>query len=341
MRLAAPQPPETRPFDFLAVGENSLDEICLTTGVPSAGSKSELLRRVSLPGGQAMTAAIGVSRLGFRSRYVGAIGDDAAGSAIRAALEADRTDSQLVAQPGVATRSALVIIDAQGGRSVLESRDPRLNIGHEIDDDVFRSARIVLVDATDVALAARAAGVARASGAKTMCDVDTVTPKTLDLLKLIDVVIVPAEFAEHATGRDQLGPALSELGRNSGATAVVATEGSDGATAWCDGQLVHVPAIPVEVVDTTGAGDAFRAGFAVAWLKAGPGGGDLERMLRFACRVAALKCRSLGAQTGLPTAAELAGSKDPDSDSNAGSEDPASEHPAAKSRASGRGEGRV
>ena len=77
----------------------------------------------------------------------------------------------------------------------------------------------------------------------------------------------------------------------------------DGATILCDGQFVESPAFPVPngCRDTTGSGDAFHGGFLYGLL----GGQDIETSLKLANAVAALKCRQLGARTGLPTRKEL------------------------------------
>jgi len=84
----------------------------------------------------------------------------------------------------------------------------------------------------------------------------------------------------------------------------VATLGEGGALGWCRGEEVRIPAYAVEVRDTTGAGDAFRAGFAARWLELGDA--DVLDLLEYAALVAGLSCRGLGAQAGLPTAAEVA-----------------------------------
>ena len=308
MRLrSAPPPPGSRPFDFVAVGESSLDLLCVCERFPVSDGKARLIRKLEAPGGQAATAAVACARLGLKSRYVGAVGDDAAGKTVCHALEREGVDVRVAIRPGAETRSAVILIDQSSGRrSVLASRDDRLNIdAGDFDDAEWTDARVLLVDGSDVALSRRAAAAARASGVRTLVDLDTPTADALELLKLIDVVIVPAGFVRVATGHSAIGPGLAALAAASGATAAIATAGGEGATAWCDRAVVHVDAVKTEVVDTTGAGDAFRAGFAAAWLAGGANPPDLIEMLQFAARVAALNCRALGAQQGLPTADEL------------------------------------
>jgi sugar/nucleoside kinase (ribokinase family) len=74
-----------------------------------------------------------------------------------------------------------------------------------------------------------------------------------------------------------------------------ATLGEDGVLAWDGKQLVHCAAYRVPVVDTTGAGDIFRAGFIYALMQEWP----LERQLDFSCAAAAMNCMAQGARGGI------------------------------------------
>jgi sugar/nucleoside kinase (ribokinase family) len=200
--------------------------------------------------------------------------------------------------------------EASEERSVLEYRDPQLTLAPgEIPDVVFTDTRILIVDAVDVQASITAAKAARAAGVRTLVDVDHAGAGVFDLLRHIDVVIVPEAAVASLAGGVSLGAGLAEIGRESSAAVVVATLGSDGALAWCAGREVIAPGRVVDVVDTTGAGDAFRAGFAASWLgrvSSSPNlSPELVDLLADANLVASLNCRLLGAQAGLPTAAEV------------------------------------
>jgi len=300
-------PSGSRPIDFLAIGENSLDRVCVCLSFPVADSKQALAEYMELPGGQAATAAVACARLGFRSAYIGICGDDAAGRQVIDALTREKVDARVIVRSEAITRTAVILVDASSGRrAVLAVRGEGLNLdASAIDDRVFSSTRILLVDGTDPRPAHRAAKAARAAGVRTLCDVDEATSDVLALLKEIDVVIVPAAFVRPATGCENLRTGVEKLAGQSGATAVVVTDGEKGVSAWCNGEFTSVPAHTVRAVDTTGAGDAFRGGFAAAWLSAGAEEPDLLTLLQFASRVAALNCTQYGAQTGLPTLADL------------------------------------
>jgi len=306
--LGVPARSETL-VDFAAVGEGGVDIVSMVDGLPAFDEKTAASDRCVLPGGQSATAAVGVARLGCRARWIGVTGDDDWGRMLRDALHNDGVDVVAPARPSTATRSAVVFVDnSTGRRAVIEYRDPALDAAaQELSEDAICSARIVLVDGTDLQLGIRAATAARRSGLRTMVDLDRDSPRAMELLSEIDIVILPEALVRSLSGIDSIGEATSRLGRLlHGAALVVATLGSEGALGWCRGEETSVPAYRVEVRDTTGAGDAFRAGFAARWLATADAGADVPDLLEYASLVAALSCRQIGAQAGLPTAEQVA-----------------------------------
>ena len=115
-------------------------------------------------------------------------------------------------------------------------------------------------------------------------------------MPLIDVLISSKEFPCLLTGIEEPHAALREIKSRYGCALVGLTKGGRGATVMCEGEFLETPAfqVPGGCVDTTGAGDAFHAGFLYGLLQ----GEDIETTLRLGCAVAALGCRALGARTG-------------------------------------------
>jgi len=205
----------------------------------------------------------------------------------------------------------MVFVDrGSGRRAIVESRDPALNVSeNEISEETLCSGRIILVDGTDMQLSLRAATTARRAGRRTMVDLDYPHPATMQLLREIDVVILPGSFVHELTGISSPGRAVASLAEALPQTAlVVTTLGEGGAVGWCRTGEVQVPAQTMDIQDTTGAGDAFRAGFAARWLETSAGA-DVLDLLEYAALVAGLSCRSLGAQTGLPSRVEVASAR--------------------------------
>ena len=96
------------------------------------------------------------------------------------------------------------------------------------------------------------------------------------------------------------------MAREFPAAAICVTLGERGSLTRAGGREIRMPASRVPVVDTTGAGDAFRGGFIAGWLRAGDAA-ELEDLMRWASATAALKCRALGARTALPDRHEVEG----------------------------------
>lgn len=301
-------PREAKPFDLVAVGESSLDLLAVLDGVAALDTKRPLDQLVTLPGGQAATAAVACARQGWRARYVGCVGTDAWGQSIEAALVREGVDvSALVHRSDAHSRLAIVLVDRPTGRrTVLEHRDARQRLeAAEVDPSVVTSGRVLLVDATDIDASTVAARRARAAGIPTVVDIDAPAAGMDDLLAQIDVLITSESFPAAVTGAGSVGEGLRRLAVRYGSAITVATLGSAGSLARLGNQEIHTPAPPVAVVDTTGAGDAFRGGFISAWLRFGADA-PVDTLLEYANATAALSCQGLGAQAALPTGADVA-----------------------------------
>ena len=302
-------PPQSadRPFDVVGLGESSLDFVAVVAGDIVPDAKRPLERFEALPGGQTATALVACARLGHRTRYVGALGSDDAGVAIERALAKESVDVAAIRRPGVPSRVAVVLVDPTSGkRTVLERRDPRLDLQPDEILPVALSGRVLLIDAVDVEASIAAARAARDAGIPSVVDVDRPGARVHELLRLVPVIIVPEPFLREFAGAGTPGEALRQMDAEFQAAVVVATLGPEGSLARFEGREIRTESLVVEAVDTTGAGDAFRGGFVSAWLGSGTGSG-IEVLLRQANAVAGLNCRTVGAQTGLPTPTILAG----------------------------------
>lgn len=292
-------------MDVVGLGENSIDLIAVAPRFPRPDSKQTLDRLSTLVGGQTATALVACSRLGWRARYVGGVGDDEGGRRVTAALRLEGIDVHVRTRPGTSTRGAIIVVDARTGRrAVLEHRDPAVALGPgDLDPALVTGGRVLLIDARDPTLSATAARMARAARVPTVLDVESPATGVEDLLRLVDVVVATAAFATAMTGAMAMGRAVARLAAMSGSAVVIATLGPEGSLASISGREVRTRGFPVKAVDTTGAGDAFRGGLIAGWLRAGPGG-QPSTVLEYANAVAALNCLGFGAQGGLPTRRE-------------------------------------
>jgi sugar/nucleoside kinase (ribokinase family) len=296
----------SREVDVAGLGLNSIDLVTVVPAYPAPNSKQRLTQFARLPGGQIATALTACARLGWASRYVGSFGDDDFGRLSRASLLAegvDLTGSRVVA--GATNQFAVVLVDASSGeRTVLWDRHPGLTMSaSSVPRDAVTSGRLLIVDCHETEAAAQAARLAREAGIPTIVDVERVRPGIGSLLAHIDAIIAAESFPSELTGCADTGRALEVLQAEFGAPLVCVTLGARGSLARCGGREIRTAGFAVRCVDSTGAGDAFRGGFAAACLEAPDG--PVADALAYANAVAALNCRALGARGGLPTRSEV------------------------------------
>ena len=282
--------------DLVGVGLNATDTIVRLPEFPACGSKLEYETEIVMPGGQVATAVVACQTWGLATRYVGKLGDDDAARLhawefLRAGVE-----HQLIHVAGVASARSLILVTPEGERTVLCRRDERLTLRpEELRREWIVNARALHVDGHDTAAATQAARWARAAGVPVVADLDEVYPGVDALIENVDYLIVSRDFPGRLTGEAHLEAALREMQLRYGCLLTAATLGADGALAWDGEQLHHAAAYRVAVVDTTGAGDIFHAGFLFGLLQ----GWTLQRQLDFSCAAAAVNCMSEGARGGI------------------------------------------
>lgn len=307
MRLPFSIPPaDAKSFDVVTLGLNSIDLVTVVAEYPSSNSKQRLQRFARLPGGQMATASAVCARLGWRSSYIGVFGDDELGRLSRASLIAEGVSVEASwTAAGATNQFAVVIVEARSGaRTVLWDRHPALTMDPAaVERATVTAARMLIVDCHETAAATAAAQYARAAGIPTIIDVERVRPGIGDLLQQIDVIVAAESFPRELTGHEQIGRALEVIAREFQAPIVCVTLGEEGSLAWVNGREIRTPGFAVDCVDTTGAGDAFRGGFAAGCLR--DPRADVDDVLAYANAVAALNCRALGARGGMPTAGEV------------------------------------
>lgn len=292
-------------WDVVGIGANSVDFVHLLPGYPQpfgSFAKMKIDRQEILCGGQTATAMCACAKLGLRARYAGVTGTDENGRRVRNELGRRGIDLTDVIIRDAQNQFAVILVDeTNGDRIVLWDRDERLMMRErDIPVEAIAAARVLHVDDVDQAAAIRAAGVAREAGVPTTSDIDRITERTQEL---IDAVTIPI-FAEHVPTRvsgvnDREG-ALRALHRPHHRMLCV-TLGENGAMALDNDGIHYAPAFQVEAVDTTGAGDVFRAGFIYAMLRRWP----TAEILRFANAAAAVSCTRLGALGGIPSLEEV------------------------------------
>ena len=282
--------------DVVGVGLNATDTLIPLDNFPEPGSKVQYSSRSVQPGGQVATTVVACQTWGLRTRYVGKLGDDDAARLHKEAFRRLGAEAQIVTVPGAASLHNVILIDAAGERTVICQRNEQMVLQpSDLRREWIVNARVLHVDGRDTAAATQAASWARAAGIPVVADLDDIYPGIEELVANIDYLIVSEDFSCRLMQESSLERALRRMQSRYGCGLSAATLGENGVLAWDGKQLIHSAAYRVPVVDTTGAGDIFRAGFIFGLLREWP----LERQLDFSCAAAAMNCMAQGARGGI------------------------------------------
>jgi sulfofructose kinase len=291
--IAFPQ----KQFDVVGFGLNSVDHICVVPEYPHLDTKCEIVHYAKLPGGQVATAVLFLARMGMRTRYIGKIGGDELGQYALDSLRSESIDisSVRIEQDAVSRYAFIIVEKSSGERTVLGHRDPRLSfVESELDRESICSGRTLHLDGCDGPASLRAALFCRDQGIPVSIDLDAVVEDCDQLIANVDFLIVSSNFPCEFTGISDPVRSIVQL-RDYCDGFIAVTSGSGGATALVGDQCVNFPALKVQAIDTTGAGDIFHAGFIYGVLQNWP----LEKIMAFANASAGLSCTRLGAQAGI------------------------------------------
>ncbi len=284
---------------IIGFGESSVDEVLIVPELPhSSTSKLPISSSTTMYGGQVATCMAACAALGLPAAYLGPIGNDLHGRALLTALGERGVDvSRAIVRSAPTRRAVIMVEEGTGDRLVLWERDPALDVApEEFPDDILSGARVVHVDAIDERASIHLAARGRAAGAMVTCDIDRVTSRTWELLAHITHPILAAGVPAALTDVDDLRGSLAAMRTRHGGMLCV-TLGDRGAAVLDQDRFVEIPTFGVRAVDTTGAGDVFRAGFIYGLLQSWP----VDRMLRFANAAAAASCTHAGAMASVPS----------------------------------------
>lgn len=286
------------------VGSANLDLVARVPRLPRPGETvlGDTLQRVC--GGKGANQAVAASRLGADVAFVGRVGDDGEGHALRAAFADAGVDIAHVDTDTTHTGIAHIAVDPQGENLIVVS--PGANA--RVDDRDVERARAVLAasDATmlqlEIPIAAVAHAARRAGG---LVVLNPAPAQRLDpgLLEMVDVLVPNRTELAVLAGVDE-PRTIDEVvaaARVLGLRRMVVTLGQEGVVVLEHDRVDHLPAHQVTAVDATAAGDAFCAALTVQLVQ----GASLVHAARFANATAAISVTRHGAQPSLPTRTEV------------------------------------
>jgi sugar/nucleoside kinase (ribokinase family) len=299
------------PFDLLVLGDANPDLVLTGDVEPAFGQAERLVDGAHLTvGGSGAIVAAGAARLGLRVGFCGVVGDDQFGGFLRDELEHRGVDVGGLVIDANRPTGVTVVLARPDDRAILTHAGTIADLRIELIDST-RLGRARHVHVSSYFLQRRLAPKlpalferVRAGGATTSVDPNWDPAERWDgglrdLLGRIDVFLPNATEATRIADVTELDDAVLALAERAG--VVVAKAGADGALAAHGERLVRAPAPSIEVVDTTGAGDAFDAGYLASMLAGDP----LKRSLAIANACGALSTRAVGGVDAQPTMDEV------------------------------------
>jgi len=297
--------------NIIVLGSLNMDLVVKAPRLPKPGETIAGHSFQMIPGGKGANQAVAAARLGGKVAMIGRVGADSFGETLRTNLSRSGVDvDRVLVDEDSATGIALILVDALSGQNSIVI-DPGSNGRVSLEDletaePLFREAKaLILQFEVPLQVVEHAAELARHRGLTVVLNPAPAYRVSLDFLRKADYLILNETeievLSQHkVSGLESARVAAQALTRE-GLPVVIVTLGKRGALLATPQEMTHVPARKVQVVDTTAAGDAFVGGFTKAILN----GFTLEEAVRYAVCAGTITVTRFGAQTSLPSTAEV------------------------------------
>lgn len=290
--------------DVLVAGMNIVDILVRLPEKIQHGEKHEIRDLLIQGGAPAGNAASLLASLGWRTGFIARMGNDTLSNIARAEfIRHDVLEDYFIPDASALPGVALVEIDpATGERTVFYTLNGYRSLQREdIPVAAVQRAKLILVDGYETEAALAMLEAAQGTNCRSVLDLEAGEPTMLrKLVELGTDIILPLGAAQRLSGESDAAAALQKLSAWTRGQVLV-TDGAKGSWAWTPQGVFHQSAFKVDVVDTTGCGDAYHAAYASALLDGLP----LRLRMEFASWVAAQVALKLGGRSNLPTRSSL------------------------------------
>lgn len=295
---------------LVVLGSVNADHVLQVASFPRPGETLLGHSYAVIPGGKGANQAVAAARLGADIAFIACVGDDSFGHKMIKEFALDGINTQAVmVETDKPTGIAMIQVAATGENSICISAEANACLTPERlmpHNQLIEQADTLLMQLeTPIATITRAANIAKQAGTRVVLNPAPAQPLSDELLAVVDLITPNETEAELLTGIKVTDMASAQVAANvlhaKGISEVMITLGSQGVWISTDGIGKQVKGFRVDAVDTTAAGDTFNGGL----LAGSQAGLALDEAIRFAHAAAAISVTRVGAQTSIPSKAEV------------------------------------
>ena len=283
----------------LCSGLNVVDILVFVPFNSNIGHKNECDQILMQGGAPAGNAACALSALGHETYFLGYFGNNPLSKvAIDELTRHGVKDDFFIEKSEAVPAMAVVEIDDKGERTVFYSKKDYMPFSpKDFKSEDLKEFDLILVDGYDTEINIHLLKLANQFGIRSVLDMEAAEISVMrEMISLCTDAVLPLEAAQRISGKIDIIQSLQAISKITNSNVVI-TDGANGSFALNDsGALIHQPAFTVEVVDTTGCGDAFHAAYASGILQ----GLDLRERMKYASYYASQVAKCAGGRTWLP-----------------------------------------
>lgn len=302
----SPNRSRTPPTDAVSVaglGQCSLDYLCTIDQYPVSDTKCEFDDFLIQGGGPVATALVVLARWGVTARFAGIVCGDRFGRAILEGLQVERIDTSAIrVQEGGRSQFAFICVEKNTGKRTIFWGRPEASPFpvEDIPEGFLNDVDALHLDGLFLEASVHLAREAKDRKIPVILDAGSLRPGMLDLIRYTDHLITAENFIGQYSPEKSLASRLATL-KEMGPQVVAVTLGKSGSVSLWEEIPYRLPALKVQAMDTTGAGDVFHGAYIYGLLK----GWSPPERIRWATVAAGLNCRCLGGRSGIPSKSEV------------------------------------